>query len=192
MDRLAQTIADIDLANGEDPNMELVGEQSFPKELLYSQRMTEILAWIEPMADETLKIATRAQHIRRWSIPRSDYPMDRKGYLKWRTVLKLFHADETEKIMRKYGYNDAEVADVRAMLIKTNLKTDPHCRTLEDVACLVFLKYYYADFLEKHEEDKIIDILRKTWQKMTPKGHDFALKLPISGKGLELVKKALS
>jgi hypothetical protein len=57
---------------------------------------------------------------------------------------------------------------------------------------LVFLDYYFEEFATKHNEEKIIDILKKTWIKMSDKGHEAALKLPFSEKSLALVKEAIS
>ncbi|WP_258104005.1 DUF4202 domain-containing protein [Marinoscillum sp. MHG1-6] len=191
-ERLQNVLAEIDQLNGEDPNVESFEGNSYPKELLYGQRMTEILESSYPESSELLQIATRGQHIKRWVIPRKDYPMDRKGYLKWRTQLKIMHGDLVAEIMQKYGYEKEDIKYVRDLLMKKDLKKNPDSQTLEDIACLVFLKFHIADFAEGKEEDKLIDIIQKTWAKMSQKGQDLALQLPLSEPVLHLIKKALN
>jgi hypothetical protein len=192
--QLENTIVAIDLLNAKDPNLEIVDGKMIPKELLYSKRMSEMLSDFEPEAAEILKIAIRAQHIQRWTSPREKYPMDRKGYLLWRTELKKFHGELAAKIMAENGYSEAETQKVEDLINKRRLKTDPEAQTLEDVVCLVFLQYYFDDFIAKHadEEDKIIDIVQKTWKKMSEKGHAAAMKLSHSEKAKEIIGKALA
>ena len=181
-----------DAANSEDPNKETFEGKEYPKELLYAQRMTDILNEFEPDASEALQLTARCQHIHRWEIPREDYPMNRVGYLKWRQDLKKFHAEKASAILQKVGYDDDTIERVTFLLLKKQLKKDEGTQTLEDVICLVFLKYYYEPFLLKHDDDKMISILQKTWKKMSPKGHKAALALSFSEKGSALVSKALS
>lgn len=178
----------IDNANKQDPNL----DQGIPKELLYSQRMSEELMAFNPAASENLQLAARAQHIERWAIPRIDYPMDKAGYKKWRTQLAKHHAQRTTEIMQDNGFNPDDCQRVADMLQKKRLKLDDEVQTLEDVICLVFIRYYLEEFALKHDEDKLIDIIRKTWNKMSPKGHEAALKLDLSPAMASLVQKALN
>src|SRR4051812_11345330 len=108
--------------------------------------MTAWLMKIEQDASEALLLAARAQHLMRWSIPRSQFPMDRAGYLQWRTTLYDFHADRAAEVMREVGYDDATIARVRSLIRKEKIKADAEMQTLEDVICLVFLENYFADF----------------------------------------------
>jgi hypothetical protein len=182
-DRFQAAIAQIDAANALDPH---------GKELLYSQRMSAWLDRIDSDASEPLRLAARAQHIRRWTIPRSDYAMDRIGYLKWRTTLYKFHADEVSKILRQVGYDQPAIDRVASLVRKERIKTDPEAQTLEDVICLVFLENYFADFAAAHDEEKVINILRKTWRKMSPRGQQLALTLAIPPGAKRLLDRALS
>ncbi|SHO61825.1 DUF4202 domain-containing protein [Algoriphagus zhangzhouensis] len=192
MNLFEEAISKIDQINAEDPNQEFADEKSFPKELLYSLRMSEKLDSFSPEAPDHLKIAARAQHIGRWRIPRSDYPMDRVGYLKWREELKKMHATLTSDILKDVGYQDDFIGKVSHLIRKRQLKTDEETQALEDVICLVFLEYYFDDFASKHEKDKIIDILQKTWAKMSEKGKDAALNLKLSPQSTQLIQEALS
>ena len=192
MDKFLQSLKDIDAINAEDPHLETVDGQTYPKELLYSQRMTAMLNVFEPDASEMLRLAVRAQHIKRWSISRDSFPMDRKGYLQWRTQLKKFHGELTGSILAKNGYSTDEISRVDNLLNKRGLKTDAEAQTLEDVACLVFLKYYFDDFLTQHDEEKLVNILQKTWRKMSDKGHKAALNLDLSTASESLIEKALA
>ncbi|WP_396601377.1 DUF4202 domain-containing protein [Algibacter sp. R77976] len=190
--RFETAIALIDKANSEDINTYQVAGIEYPKELLYSQRMTRKLLQFDPDASKALQIAARAQHICRWKIARKEYPMDRVGYLKWRETLKKMHADLTVDILKQVGFDEQFSDRVKAIILKKLIKKNEESQKLEDTICLVFLDYYYDEFLEKHSEEKIIDILKKTWVKMSDKGHQAALKLPFSEKGLALVKQAIS
>jgi hypothetical protein len=191
-ERFAAAIARFDAANGEDPNTEDYGGRVYPKELLYAERMTHWLARLAPDASEALRLATRSQHLRRWTSPRGSYPMDRIGYLKWRTDLKSFHATEAGRILQETGYDSETIARVQSLLRKEHLRDDPEAQTLEDVACLVFLESYFADFARKHDEEKMIGIIQKTWRKMSESAHAAALGLPLAPEDLALVQKALA
>ncbi len=191
MNRLEQTLAAFDQANQQDPNQESVNGRMVAKEWIYAQRMTARLHLFCDSPSEILQLATHAQHICRWMIPRSDYPMDRAGYKKWRTDLALFHGETAGKIMADNGYDDDAIQRVKDLLLKRGLKRDDEVQALEDVVCLVFLEFYLEDFAQKHDEEKLIDIIRKTWNKMSEQGHQAALKLPLSSDMLQLVTKAL-
>ena len=190
-DRFEATIKDIDAANNEDPNLVLHNGKKMARELLYSQRMTETLFQYDEDPEEALQLAARGQHIRRWAIPRNEYPMDRKGYLRWRTKLKLMHADLIGTIMTDHGYETDMIGQVKLLINKNKLKTDLLSQQLEDVVCLVFLQHYFSDFHQKHEEEKVISILQKTWGKMTEKGRGMALGIGFEDRGKELIGKAL-
>lgn len=191
-EQLQATLADFDAANQQDPHQEIVNGQSVPKEWIYGQRMSEQLARFCPDAPITLQLAARCQHICRWKIPRSDYPMDRQGYKRWRSDLAQFHGETAAVIMHNKGYDEAAIQRVKDLLLKRGLKRDEEVQALEDVICLVFLEYYLEEFAAKHDEEKLIDIIRKTWNKMSPKGHEAALRLPLSEAMLQLVTKALT
>ena len=190
--RFAEALRRFDAANAEDPNTEVYEGKTYPKELLYAQRMTVWLDQLAPDASEVLQLAARCQHIRRWMIPRRDYPMDRRGYLRWRTTLYTFHAETGGDILRDVGYDDATISRVQTLLRKERLKRDAEVQCLEDVICLVFLESYFADFATQHDEAKIIGIVQKTWKKMSRRGQEVALTLNLSAPALQLVEKALA
>lgn len=190
--RFETAIALIDKKNEEDPNTYQVAGFDYPKELLYSQRMTRKLLQFEPNASKALQIATRAQHICRWKIARNEYPMDRVGYLKWRENLKKMHANTTSEILQQVGFDEQFQDRVKKIILKKGIKKNEESQALEDVICLVFLDYYFDEFAAKHSDEKVIDILQKTWVKMSDKGHKVALQLSFSNKSLALVKQAIA
>lgn len=190
--RFTAAIARFDAANGEDPNTEVFEGAAYPKELLYARRMTAWLGKLAPNASEVVQLAACCQHIRRWTIPRSQYPMDRPGYKQWRTTLAKFHAETAGKILGEVGYDEETIGRVQALLRKEHLKLDPEVQLLEDTICLVFLESYLADFAGRHEEAKLIDIIRKTWRKMSPRGHKAALALDLPPDLRRLVEQALA
>jgi len=191
-DRLRDALERIDAMNAKDPRRELWQGTREPKELLYGRRMSAWLERLAPDASDALRIAARAQHICRWEHPRSTYPEGRAGYLRWRTDLYGFHADKAAELMRAAGYGEAEVERVRALLSKRLIKRDPEAATLEDVACLVFLEFYLADFAPDHDREKMIGILRKSWGKMSAAGRAAALTIELSPEAKALVREALA
>lgn len=190
-DKFKAAIHQFDLANSQDPNQEEWQGNTYPKEMLYAERMTDCLEAFEPDASEALQLAARCQHIKRWEIPRESYPMDRPGYHAWRNELKKYHAEQAEAILQEVGYEENTIERVKFLLQKKQLRRDVETQTLEDVICLVFLQYYFEPFSKKYEEEKLIDIVQKTWKKMSEKGHDAALQLNYSPESLELIKKAI-
>jgi len=188
---LDATIAAIDAANADDPRR--VEGRAF--ELVYAERMSARLAALYPEASDLLKIATRAQHLRRWEIARGNYEEGRRGYNDWRRACRIHHANLVAEIMRAHGYDEAAVAHVGALIRKEQLKKDPESQALENIAAIVFLEHYFDEFLEKHrdyEDDKLVDILGKTLCKMSPKGHAAALALPLPPRARSLVEAAIA
>ena len=190
--RFETAIALIDNANSKDTSVYKVAGIEYPKELLYSQRMSRKLLQFSPNASKALQIAARAQHICRWKIPRDTYPMDRVGYLKWRETLKKMHANLTADILKEVGYDKEYIDRIRAIILKKLIKKNEESQTLEDTICLVFLDYYFEEFADKHPDDKVVDILQKTWKKMSNAGREEALKLKFSNTSSVLINQALS
>jgi hypothetical protein len=191
-ERFREAIRRFDAANSEDPHREVVDGVAHPKELLYAQRLTAWLERFAPDASEALRLAARSQHIRRWVIPRDRYPMDRRGYLQWRTTLAKFHADTAATILRDVGYEEETIQRVRSLLRKEGLKRDPEVQCLEDVICLVFLESYCADFAAQHDAAKALGILRKTWDKMSPQGRAMAREAGLRAEVQRLIAAALA
>lgn len=189
--RFRAAIERIDAVNSGDPNRVIFEGKQYPKELLYSQRMSESLGGFAPNAPEAVQLAVRAQHIQRWEIPRSEYPKDRQGYRKWRTDLGRFHAKKTAVILRDVGYPPRTVTHVQSLLQKKQLKIDSDCQLLEDVICLVFLRHYFADFTKEHDEAKLVKILGRTWKKMSLRGQSAALEIEMPKHLRALIGKAL-
>lgn len=176
--RYQRAIALFDAANGEDPNVVVVDGTDWPKELLYSHRMTEMQQRFAPDASEPVRLACRAQHIQRWKIPRKDYPMTPEGYQHWRTTLYKFHAEVAGKLMKEAGYDDEMIERVKKVVAKRGLKVNPETQMMEDVADLVFIEHYMLGFAgqkPEYTEEKWLDIIRKTWKKMSENAHAFVL-----------------
>jgi hypothetical protein len=187
----------IDAANAEDPNLELVDGKEIAKELIYGQRMSDMIDAYLPNADDVARLAVRAQHIQRWKSPRKDYPMNRKGYHLWRTNLYKFHSETAANLLQQAGYDDEFIQRVKLAIAKKSLKTNPDTQIVEDVAALVFLQFYMLDFYKKfsteYDKDKWIDIIQRTWKKMSPQAHEFALsgKIELPQSLVPLIQEAL-
>jgi hypothetical protein len=186
-ERLEKVLAAIDGTNARDPVK--VGE--IARAVLYGQRMSRCLEDFMPAASEHLRIAARAQHIERWIIPRESYPEGRIAYLSWRKALQQHHARRTAEIMREHGYPEADVERVGSLLRKERLKYDADVQTLEDVICLVFLQYEAPEFIAKHDDEKVVDILAKTARKMSQHGLKAAGKLDLDPRLARLLARAL-
>lgn len=182
----------IDEAHSQDPNISIINGESIPYELHYAQQMSHYLTLRAPDASPILKVAIRAQHFRRWEIPRDSYPMTKPGYLNWRSFLKKRQADLAAAICIGCNFTTEEAEEVAKLIRKEDLKKNEETQILEDVACLVFLDDQFEAFEKGHDEEKIISILRKTWGKMSEKGHELALQIPMSESSKALVGKALA
>ena len=171
--RFERAVALFDAANAEDPNR----DEGQPKELLYAMRMSEMIDRYAPEASEAARLAVRAQHSRRWTVPRSSSPMTKEGYFAWRTGLYKFHAETAGALMQQAGYDDDMIGQVKAAVGKRGLKVNPDTQMLEDVTDLVFIEHYMLGFARAkpdYDEAKWLDIVRKTWKKMSDRGHAFA------------------
>ncbi|MBU3031055.1 DUF4202 domain-containing protein [Paracoccus marinaquae] len=179
--RLDRAFAAIDAANARDPKHE--GGQ--PANLLYGQRMTAEQERLFPDASEPLRIACRGQHVERWLLPRSDYPMDRAGYLQWRTEQGRRHADRIAGIMEEAGYDGDAIDHTRRMLTKQGIKRDAEVQAVEDIICFTFIRWYLGDFAAEQPDEKMPRIIEKTARKMSAEGRarvlaEFALPEPFA------------
>lgn len=176
-DRFDRVVALIDEANAADPHRIVDGGIERPAELVYGERMSARLAAFRADASEALRVAARAQHLERWKLPRSAYPMDKAGYFRWRNEQKRRHAERVAALMEAAGYDAAAGERVQSLVRKENLKRDAEAQALEDVACLVFLEHYLADFAAGRDAGQLADIVAKTWRKMSAAAHRAALDL---------------
>ena len=175
--RFLQTIQAFDATHREDPRKVVVGKVELPWSLHYHERLTHWVKYLAPDASESLLLAARCQHIRRWTIPRDRYPMNKSGYKQWRKTLARFHAEEARRILHEAGYEQKVLDRVAELLQKLRLKLDPEVQLFEDAICLVFLENEFWEFAQQHDEEKLLTILEKTWKKMSPQGHEPALEL---------------
>jgi len=167
----------IDRENADDPKTIDVDGVARPAALVYGERMTAMLASFKPDASDALKIACRAQHLRRFDLPRDSYPMDKPGYFAWRNAQKAAHAEKAAAILVSLGAEQALIDRVGSLIRKERLKRDPEAQALEDVACLVFLAFEFEAFARSHDDQKLVDIVAKTWPKMSADGHARALEM---------------
>ncbi|MBN8765977.1 MAG: DUF4202 domain-containing protein [Thiobacillus sp.] len=190
--RFNQAMALFDAANSLDPNL----DEGQPKELLYAQRMSDMIGRFAPQASEAAQLAVRAQHIRRWTVPRSSYPMNKEGYHAWRSGLYTFHADTAGELLREAGYDDAMIERVKKAVSKRGIKVNPDSQLLEDVANLVFIEHYLLGFARSkpdYDEEKWLVIIRRTWGKMSKGAQAFALsgKIGLPESLVPLITKAI-
>ena len=191
-ERFQIAIAAFDAFNSNDPNRKVHNGKSFPKEILYAQRMTERLQRLAPNASEPVKLAARCQHIGRWEIPRSSYPINKKGYLQWRSEEKMHHAKIAENILANCGYDSEVIEKVKFLVLKKELHTNADTQLLEDVVCLVFIEFYLEEFAAKHDGEKVIDIIRKTVKKMSKTAIEEVGQISVSTKMQSLLQQAIS
>jgi hypothetical protein len=191
-ERFESAVAAFNQANSEDPTCEEVGGVARPRELLHAERLAAWVERLEPSPSEALLLAARCQHLERWKIPRSSYPEGRVGYLQWRTQLGRFHADRAAEILTAAGYERKVIDQVRRINLKQGIRSDPDVQTMEDALCLSFIEHEFDAFAAKHQDQKLIEILRKTWKKMSPRGHEAALGLQVSQRLRDLLGRALT
>lgn len=190
--RFEKAHAAIFAAHAEDPTLATINGKEMPYEVHYGQKSESYLNLRSPDASEILRLAVCAQHFRRWEVPRSSYPMTKVGYHSWRSYLKKRQAQQVADILKEW-YSEEDVERCRALIQKDGLKQgEEEVQVLEDVACLVFLDDQFEAFKEQHDEEKLLGILRKTWGKMSERGHEMALEIPMTDEAKELVGKALN
>ncbi len=178
-ERFAAVLERIDAANAVDPERVTEGGAVRPAALIYGRRMSAELVEFRPGASEHLRIAVRGQHIERWTMPRASYPEGREGYLRWRSELGRFHAGRVAGLMHESGYGEADCERVAQIIRKEGIKRDPEVQALEDVACLVFMRWYFADFAEGRDAEQIHRIVAKTARKMSAEGRAAAARLSL-------------
>jgi hypothetical protein len=191
-ERLQRALAAIDAANADDPNRITVRGITRRKELAHAELVTDWIRRLRPDASESLLLAARAHHIRRWTIPRSAYPGGRGGYLRWRRDLHELHAKEAARILTGEGYDQATVSRVRDIIRKKNLATDPEVQALEDALCLVFLETQFLDLAARLDASRMADVLRKTLRKMSDEGKRLAVTIEMSSEERALLEQALA
>jgi hypothetical protein len=190
--KLSAVISDIDEANSADPRMDVASGEPIPRELLYSRRMSECLDRLYPQASETLKIAARAQHVHRWEIPRDSYPPGLPGYNAWRNACRAHHVVIVSEIMRRHEYGDEAIEQASKLIRKQELKRDPESQALEDVVGVVFVEHYLQEFAQKHDEAKVVGILRKTARKMSADGRAALAAMTLPQPLDDLLRKAFN
>ncbi|HXS17312.1 MAG TPA: DUF4202 domain-containing protein [Polyangiaceae bacterium] len=188
---IERAIAEFDRMNSQDPVLIAVGQRQVPRELALALWLSEWIHRVQSSPSVPLRLASRCQHLMRFSVPRSQYPQGRVGYLTWRKDLSKRHADLAGQVLRDVGFDSAVIEQVRKINLKQELKADADCQAMEDALCLSFLDHEYADFCGKHSDEKVVDIVQKTWRKMSEVGQQLALLLPLEGRPKDLVLRAL-
>ena len=191
-DRFEAAVRRFDEENARDPNLERVEGEPVPRELAYARWLTDWVLRLDPQASEPLRLAAWCQHLCRWTVPRSSYPMTRAGYLRWREVLKQFHARRAGEILREVKYPEEVITRVQRLNLKSDFPNDPESRVLEDALCLVFLERQLPELADKTSDDKVVNALQKSWKKMTAAGQAAALKLSYAPRERALLDKALT
>lgn len=182
----------IDAAHAADPQRLPDGR---PAEAVYADRIETWVDRLVPDAAPLLRLAARCQHLERWSVPRSTYPLTKAGYHAWRRTLYQKQADRAEALLLAAGVSPAEARQVHTWVSKADLRTNPGSQALEDAAVLVFLENEIGAFAAQHAEyprEKFVDILRKTWRKLSPAGQAAARQLDLPPAIAALLHEALA
>jgi hypothetical protein len=181
----------IDAAHASDPHRAADGRAA---ELVYADGIEGWVARLVPGTTPLLRLAARCQHLERWSVPRASFPMDKPGYHAWRRSLYVKQAERARELLLAAGVAAAEAAEVAVWVSKTGLKTNPGTQALEDAACLVFLENEITTFAAQHADyprEKFVDILKKTWRKMSPPAQQLAHGLALPPGIAALVREAI-
>lgn len=182
----------IDSAHAADPTRAADGRAA---ELIYGERVEAWVARLVPDASPLLLLAARCQHLERWLTPRATFPEGKVGYLTWRRSLYVKQAERARELLLAAGVTANEAAEVATWVSKTGLKTNPGTQALEDAAVLVFLENEIGTFAAQHADyprEKFVDILKKTWRKLSPAAQHAATNLALPPAIAELVRAALA
>jgi hypothetical protein len=192
MDAHARARELIDAAHTADPKRAPDGRAA---ELVYGERMEAWVARLVPDASPILRLAARCQHLERWSVPRTTFPDGKAGYLKWRQSLYKKQAERAKELLLAAGVSAGEAEEAAVWVSKGAMKTNAGSQALEDAACLVFLENEIGDFAAQHTDyprEKFVDILKKTWRKMSPAAQSAALALDLPPAIGALVREAVA
>jgi Domain of unknown function (DUF4202) len=191
--RLQAALDRFDAAHREDPRRFTVDGADVPWSIHYHRRLAHWVGRFDATSSVPLRLAAACQHIRRWEVPRGDYEAGRLGYRRWRTDLAKMHARVARDVLADVGYDEATIARVEALLRKVGLGRDPDVQLFEDAICMVFFETDFVDLASKHDDAKMLDILRKTWAKMSATGREAALELAaaLPERERRLVKEAV-
>lgn len=182
----------IDRAHAADPRRAADGR---PAEFVYADRMEGWVARVATEPTPLLRLAARCQHLERWSVPRTSFPDGKPGYFAWRRSLYTKQAERARTLLLQAGVTATEAGEVATWVAKNGLKTNPGTQALEDAACLVFLENEISDFAAQHadySQEKFVDILKKTWRKMSPRAQELARGLALPDAIATLVRQALT
>ncbi len=176
---LLDALQKIDAANSQDPRTTVFAGETLPRELAFSKC---VYAWVQklvPAPSASLLLAARGHTVRRWCIPRDEYPKTTKGYHAWRNALATYHADQLAEILVDIGYDAEAVSKVRALTTKDNWPENDEAAALEDADCLAFIEMKLVDYVDDWDENKMFRVLQGTLRKMTPKARQAIRTLPL-------------
>jgi hypothetical protein len=188
VERFEAAVACFAAEHREDPRSVEVDGALVPWSVRYHARLLHWVLRLDPDASVGLQLAACCQHIRRWEIPRGDYDDGRRGYRSWRSDLSKRHAEIARAVLHDVGYDEDTIARVETLVRKLGLGRDAEVQLFEDAICMVFFEMDFTDLAAKHDDEKMLDILRRTWAKMSPAGHvaarTLAADLPERERGL--------
>lgn len=153
-----------------DPTTVRYNDVNIASELLYSERMLQILGDFWGKTDYCLQLAAFCQHFERWKVARALFAMNKQGYYQWRKAVFEHQIKRTNEVLLNNGISELDIAEITEILSKKGNKLHVKAQIIEDVACLVFVIWYLQDFAAKHSIEKVKDIVGKTMQKMSDKG----------------------
>ena len=190
--RLAAAALAIDESNALDPTVIVVRGEASPLALAHGRLAVEWVSRLLASPPDTVLLAARAHHLRRWEVPRSSYPVGRVSYLRWRKDQKARHARDVEVILRSVGYESDVIERVQALVRRDNLGSDAHAQVVEDAACLVFIETQLADMAERLDHERLLDVIRKTARKMSEQGRALIEQLTIASMERGLIDEAFA
>ena len=173
----------------EDPRREVVGGKEGPRDLLFTERVVEWVRRLSPNPSDALILASWGHVLYRWRLPRESQPKTTPGYHKWRRAQAKLSADQVDAVLKDEGVDPETTAAVRSLILKANFPSDPDAQILEDADCLSFLELKLESYVPEWEEDKLVRILKGTWEKMSEHAH--ALAQGLFGQKVNLPQKVL-
>ena len=190
--RFAAAVIAIDTANAADPTSVVVRGSTHPLALVHGQLAAEWVAKLHPDTDEAWLLAARAHHLRRWEVPRTDYEPGKAGYLKWKRDQRARHARDVGSLLAEVEYEAADIERVQSLVRRDHLASDAGSQAVEDAACLVFIETQLVDVAAKLDHDHVIDVIRKTARKMSPKALNAVAQIPLGEAEKSLLAAALA
>jgi hypothetical protein len=175
----------------QDPRSVVVDGTVYPRQSGEAQLLLDFVLQLNQNPSLPLFLACHCQHLGRFLSPRDEFPADRAGYKAWRAEASRRSAERAKAVLSESGFTPETIEDVAGIVNKQGRATNADVQTMEDALCLAFLTLDAPEFASRHSDEEMVRILKRSWMKMSDRGHQLALETPLVPDVQRLVQQAL-